>query len=494
MGTRVALALTPVLAILAGALAACHPSAATSIVVVTRMAGASAADVEAQITKPLESAVAGAAGVAGWTSQSRAGESTIVATLHAGVSGAGAITVVDDVRKAVAAVATHLPAGSEAPAIERVDPDTVVVAHLVVSADHLSRAEASAVARDVVAAGLEAVPGVARVTLHGEAHREIEVRVDGARARALNVSTAAVASVMRDVSAKSLLDLAAVEVMRVPAVHVSDVASLAEVVRDVDVGAIQRSTTDAVPALTIDVWKQSSASMVELQTALEAKLETMTRALPHGFALGRSRPVDAGARIAIVVSGADQQALTAVAEDVARAVHGVATIPAHAPDVATRTLEVDRARASLVGVNPADADTAVRIALGGEVVTGFSGGVLADRGQSLSVRVTQPIDEHAPLGEQLYVAGNTGALIPLSAVAREEQRLVPAILERRDGARAISLCALAGVADTRSVAAFAGDVSARLKGIKLPAGVRLDVDTTLAPASLCATIGSGRAP
>jgi HAE1 family hydrophobic/amphiphilic exporter-1 len=145
-----------------------------TITITTRLPGAAPEEIESQITKPIEEVVNTIAGLDELRSSSIEGQSQVFATfvLERNVQEAA-----NDVREKVASVLARLPAGTDAPVIEKADPDSTPVLAVVVSGRRSAR-EITEIADKRIKRALETVKDVGAITLVGERKREIQVAVD----------------------------------------------------------------------------------------------------------------------------------------------------------------------------------------------------------------------------------------------------------------------------------------------------------------------------
>jgi HAE1 family hydrophobic/amphiphilic exporter-1 len=155
-----------------------------TITITTRLPGASPEEIESQITKPIEEVVNTISGLDELRSSTIEGQSQIFATfvLERNVQEAA-----NDVREKVGTVLSRLPAGTESPIIEKVDPDSAPVLAVVVSGRRSSR-EITEIADKRVKRALETVKDVGAITLVGDRKREIQIFVDPAKLTAFSLS------------------------------------------------------------------------------------------------------------------------------------------------------------------------------------------------------------------------------------------------------------------------------------------------------------------
>jgi HAE1 family hydrophobic/amphiphilic exporter-1 len=145
-----------------------------TITITTRLPGAAPEEIESQITKPLEEAVNTIAGLDELRSSSIEGQSQVFATfvLERNVQEAA-----NDVREKVNAIVSRFPPGTEAPIIEKADPDSAPVMAVVISGQRSPR-EITEIADKRIKRQLETVKDVGAITIVGGQKREIQVFVD----------------------------------------------------------------------------------------------------------------------------------------------------------------------------------------------------------------------------------------------------------------------------------------------------------------------------
>jgi len=155
-----------------------------TITITTRLPGASPEEIESQITKPIEEVVNTIAGLDELRSSTIEGQSQVFATflLERNVQEAA-----NDVREKVSTVLRNLPAGTESPIIEKVDPDSSPVLAVVVSGQRSAR-EITEIADKRIKRQLETVKDVGAITLIGARRREIQVLADPNRLNAYGLS------------------------------------------------------------------------------------------------------------------------------------------------------------------------------------------------------------------------------------------------------------------------------------------------------------------
>src|SRR5262245_19241752 len=139
-----------------------------------QLARASPEEIESQITKPIEEAVNTIAGLDELRSSSIEGQSQVFATfvLERNVQEAA-----NDVREKVNAIVSRFPPGTDAPIIEKADPDSAPIMAVVISGQRSPR-EITEIADKRIKRQLETVKDVGAITIVGGQKREIQVFVD----------------------------------------------------------------------------------------------------------------------------------------------------------------------------------------------------------------------------------------------------------------------------------------------------------------------------
>jgi hydrophobe/amphiphile efflux-1 (HAE1) family protein len=260
--------------------------------------GASPADIESLVLKPLEDALSSLNGIDRVQSTARegVGQLLLLYKLDSDTQNAA-----EDLRERMARVRNLLPREIYEPTVQRLDVSASPVLTYTLSGTSL--AEAHAYALDVVAPSLEQVSGVASIQVNGGARREIQVELDRSRLDALRLSPQAVVSRLRaentnlpagrveeharDISVRLLAEFQGIDQIRETiiatgsegsAVRLRDVASVID-------GFEERRTVVRVngrEAVTFDVRKQSGTNTVNLARAVRARMDELMRELPPG--------------------------------------------------------------------------------------------------------------------------------------------------------------------------------------------------------------------
>jgi hydrophobic/amphiphilic exporter-1 (mainly G- bacteria), HAE1 family len=154
--------------------------------------GAAPAEVETQITRPVEDAMAGIANVRDIQSQVIQGSSTTIVTFELGED---LQKVTDEVRTRVDQVRANLPREIDPPSVQRLEIDSSPILTYAVAAPGMTPSQLSWFIDDTVSRTLQAEKGVAQISRVGGADREINVVIDpdkmaaqGLTASALNTA------------------------------------------------------------------------------------------------------------------------------------------------------------------------------------------------------------------------------------------------------------------------------------------------------------------
>jgi HAE1 family hydrophobic/amphiphilic exporter-1 len=163
-----------------------YPNISFPLVAVTvTQSGAAPTEMETQITRPIEDAVAGIAGVKHISSDITLGASTTSIEFELG---SDMQKVTDEVRTAIDRTRVLLPPGIDPPNIQRVDIDSAPILTYAVSSNTLSPVDLSWFVDDTVARAIQAGKGVAQVSRLGGIDREINVTLDPAKMAAFAVT------------------------------------------------------------------------------------------------------------------------------------------------------------------------------------------------------------------------------------------------------------------------------------------------------------------
>ncbi|MGA0563886.1 efflux RND transporter permease subunit [Ancylobacter sp. VNQ12] len=149
--------------------------------------GAAPSELETQVTKRVETTVAGVQGVKHITSTMTEGSSVTVIEFQLETQ---VDRAVNDVRDAVSKIRSELPQDIEEPLIQRIDVEGMAIVTYAASAPGMTPEELSWFVDDTVIRALQGVRGVAQVKREGGVDREIRISLDPDRLAALGVTAA----------------------------------------------------------------------------------------------------------------------------------------------------------------------------------------------------------------------------------------------------------------------------------------------------------------
>lgn len=280
-----------------------YPKIETSnIMVVTSYAGASASDIENNVTKVLENTLNGVSNLKHITSKSRENASVITLQFNEGVD---IEVATNDVRDKLDAVSNFLPDDVNKPMIFKFGTDDIPITMLSVQAKESTMA-LSKILEDKVTNALARLDGVGAVSIMGTVKREIQVYCDPAKLEAYNLTVEAVSQIIsaenKNVPA-GLIDLGnKTSSIRIQGefadarqlnqivvasvggrnVYLSDVAR----VEDTHAENEQESYNNNVRGAMIMINKQSGANSVAISRAVRDALPEIQASLPSDVKLG----------------------------------------------------------------------------------------------------------------------------------------------------------------------------------------------------------------
>ena len=168
------------------------------VAVTVAQSGAAPAEMESQITREIEDAVAGITGVENITSTVSDGVSTTVVEFRMDVPTQQAV---QDTKDAIDQIRGDLPGEIEAPIVTKVDVAGQAILYFAVSAPALSYEELSWFVDDTIKSDLQGRPGIGQVDRYGGADREILVELDPIRLDSYGITAAMVSGQLRATNA-----------------------------------------------------------------------------------------------------------------------------------------------------------------------------------------------------------------------------------------------------------------------------------------------------
>src|SRR5512140_244604 len=271
----------------------------------TRLAGASPAEMEAQVAQPMEEVLNTIEGIKELRSVNGSGSAFVVATfeLERDIYAAA-----QDVRDRVATVVRDLPRDTDPPTIAKADTDQSPILSLTLSGDRSQR-ELTEIADKIVKTHIERSSGVGEVNIVGGLERAINVWVDADRLAAYRIPITAV----RDAVARQNANIPGGNVtgpLREQTLRtmgrINDPKAFNDLViatrggspiRVRDIGWAEDGTKEqrsvsrlnGEPTVVLDVLRQSGANTVAVIEAVKEKLGQLAPQLPADVKLQVTR-------------------------------------------------------------------------------------------------------------------------------------------------------------------------------------------------------------
>jgi len=272
------------------------------VVVTTVYPGANPEEVETQVTKKIEEAVATISGVRHIQSQSQQNLSVVSIEFELEVD---IDEAANDVRSQISAIRGQLPDGVEEPSVVKFDIGMLPVISLAMTGDR-PMWQLRKLADDVIAPRLSRVPGVAQVTVTGGEEREIQVNVykdrlaaynltlnDVVRALSmanLNIPAGSIKQTDKEYLVRSVGEFTDLEQIRetiirygdrrmgwmTSPVRVRDVADVVDTVKERE----QLTRLNGKEGVGIAVMRRSDANTVEVANGVKKALAELKRQLP----------------------------------------------------------------------------------------------------------------------------------------------------------------------------------------------------------------------
>ena len=170
-----------------------------AVIVTITYPGVAPTQMESEITRKVEDAVATISGIEQMTSTVDEGASTTSIEFHFGADLSRAL---DDVRDAVTRIRTDLPPDANEPIISRTTTAGGSLVTWSVASDTMSDTELSWFVDLIVSRELSSVPGMGRVTRVGGVNREVRVDLDPDRMAALGATASDVSRQLRRIQAE----------------------------------------------------------------------------------------------------------------------------------------------------------------------------------------------------------------------------------------------------------------------------------------------------
>lgn len=288
-----------------------------TILVLTSYPGASAADVETNVTRPLESSLNTVSNLKNITSTSR--ENTSIITLEFEY-GEDIEALTNDVRDKLSMVKSYLPEGITEPVIFKFSTDMIPVVMISATADQ-SLPALYKILDDNVANPLARINGVGSVSITGAPEREVQVYIDPQKLEAYNLTIEGIAQNIRldnintpagvvDIGSESYslrvngefkdaseLKRLVVGTSGGKTIFLSDVADVNDDLQE----RVQETYTNGIQGASIVVQKQSGSNTVEIADEVLKALPEIQKKLPSDVKLNVI--MDTSENIKLTISG-----------------------------------------------------------------------------------------------------------------------------------------------------------------------------------------------
>ena len=273
-----------------------------TIMVMTAYPGASAEDIETNLTRPLENALNAVEDLKHMTSQSRENISLITLEFEYGND---IDVLTNDVRDKLDMVESSLPDAAENPIIFKFSTDMMPFLILSVQAEESMNA-LNKILDDAVATPLARVNGVGSVSISGAPKRQIQVYVDPNKLEAYNLTIEAISGIIGaenmnmpggsfdigsdtyalrvegEFTDASQMNNLVVGHFNGQTVYLKDVATIHDSIEE----RLQEAYNDGVQGAMIVIQKQSGANSVQISDAVKAALPDLQKNLPKDVKLG----------------------------------------------------------------------------------------------------------------------------------------------------------------------------------------------------------------
>jgi hydrophobe/amphiphile efflux-1 (HAE1) family protein len=268
--------------------------------------GAAPAELETQVTRKIEDAVAGIGSIKHIMSTVTDGASQTSIEFNLGTNTDRAV---NDVRDAVAKIKQDLPQGIEEPVVQRIDFVGGPFVTYTITAKALPPSELSWIVDNDVARALLSVPGVGQVQRAGGVDREIRVNLDPIRLEACGATADLVSSQIRASninlpggrtevgvgeqsirllgSATTVGDLARMEIV-LPSGRHARLDSLGTVV-DGSSERRQVCLLNNEPVVAFSVVRSTGSNLVDVEKGVDAKIKELAANLPGGIKIEKLR-------------------------------------------------------------------------------------------------------------------------------------------------------------------------------------------------------------
>ncbi|WCK55303.1 efflux RND transporter permease subunit [Aneurinibacillus sp. Ricciae_BoGa-3] len=276
-----------------------NPDVTIPVAVVSTTWQGSPEEVERQVTKPIESAMATVQNVMQVDSRSRQNSSQVIVRFNYGTNLDQAIL---SIRDKIDRTRRQLPQDADSPIVMKMDPNSAPIMTVALTGN-LDAVELKRYASDVVEPRLSTVDGVASTNVVGGKKRQIEVRLDPVKMQGYGLSINQVVQALQQDNATndagvikqgdkqvnlemsgefaSLQDIENVPVHTgnnggADSLTIKDVGSVIDTFADVT----QLARVNHIPSVSIDIVKSPDANTVQVSKGVTATIKQLQSLLP----------------------------------------------------------------------------------------------------------------------------------------------------------------------------------------------------------------------
>ena len=268
-----------------------------NIIITASLPGGSPAQLETEVARKIENAIAGIQGLKNIYTKVQDGVVTITAEFRLEKTTQEAL---DETRSAVQQVRSDLPADLRDPVVSKVNISGGAVLAYTIRIPSMDDEALSWFVDDTLTRRLLAVPGVGSVSRVGGVTREVRIMLDTAKMQSLGVSAAAVSRQLRDVQLETAGGRADLGTSEQPVRTLATVKSAAEIgaiqlglstgrsIRLDQIATVQDTVAEprssallnGVPVVGFEIARSKGASEVEAGRGVRAALEEIKLARP----------------------------------------------------------------------------------------------------------------------------------------------------------------------------------------------------------------------
>jgi HAE1 family hydrophobic/amphiphilic exporter-1 len=270
--------------------------------IITKFPGASPDSVEREVSKKIEEAINSISGVKHIYSFSREGVSTVTVEFRLEEK---LNDVAQETRAKISSIRSQLPKAIEEPNIQKLNFTDMPIISLAIQSNDASARDLTMLVEKKIKKRFESIAGVGKVDLVGSAKREVNVIIDPTRMEALGLGIDAIANGLRSENVNTPLGRLNQQKTELP-LRISGKPErvdqlrnmvitersgrpirLAEVAEVRDGEEEQRSLglINGVPAVAMDILKQSGANVVETVDSIKTMVDKLQPELPPGTTL-----------------------------------------------------------------------------------------------------------------------------------------------------------------------------------------------------------------